>query len=132
LPASKRFTNNIHFPHWQTLYSHFVSILVAAGRTADPWVERGIAIGGMFSDFNQLLPYIPSPHFSIVIVFVTILHGLIPKVGIALMNVCILCIFQCESGIDIVCQVLSVFKIVLLLLIVIAGGFDIVIFLPLS
>ena len=54
LPASKNFANNIYFPHC----SHFPSILVAAGQTADPWVERGIAIGGMFSDFksNQLLP----------------------------------------------------------------------------
>jgi amino acid transporter len=59
------------------------NILIAADQTANRWVERGIAIG--------------------VIVFVTILHGLTPKLGIALMNA------------------LSVFKIVILLLIVVAG-----------
>jgi len=59
------------------------NILIAAGQTADRWVERGIAIG--------------------VIVFVTILHGLTPTVGIALMNA------------------LSVFKIAILLLVVITG-----------
>ncbi|KAF8816854.1 high affinity methionine permease [Phlegmacium glaucopus] len=59
------------------------NILIAAGHTADPWVERGIAIG--------------------VIVFVTTLHGFTPRIGIALMNA------------------LSVFKILILLVVVIAG-----------
>jgi hypothetical protein len=56
LPASKRFATDIFFPHWQALYSHFLSILVAAGRTANPWVERGIAIGGMFRQIYLILP----------------------------------------------------------------------------
>jgi hypothetical protein len=40
--------------------------------------------------------------------------------------------FNVNLGIDIVCQTLSVFKIVILLLIVIAGAFDAIIFLLLS
>ncbi|KIK03579.1 hypothetical protein K443DRAFT_468906 [Laccaria amethystina LaAM-08-1] len=59
------------------------NILIAAGRVADRWVVRGIALG--------------------VICFVTILHGLTPKIGVFLMNA------------------LSVFKIVILLFVVISG-----------
>ncbi|KAH9836156.1 high affinity methionine permease [Rhodofomes roseus] len=59
------------------------NILEAAGATTTRWNERGIAIG--------------------VIVFVTILHGFTPHIGIILMNL------------------LSVFKIVILVFIVIAG-----------
>ena len=40
--------------------------------------------------------------------------------------------FDVNLGIDIICQALSVFKIVILLLIVIAGAFDSVILLLLS
>ena len=72
-------------------YSRFLSILIAAGLPANRWVERGIAMGGMF---NQLLVF--SHLFSkfIVIIFVTILHGFAPKMGVVLMNVCILDLFQ--------------------------------------
>ncbi|EMD32253.1 hypothetical protein CERSUDRAFT_88248 [Gelatoporia subvermispora B] len=59
------------------------NILVAAGVEATRWNERGIALGVIF--------------------FVTILHGLTPKLGVLIMN-----------G-------LSVFKIVLLLFVVITG-----------
>ncbi|EPS98295.1 hypothetical protein FOMPIDRAFT_1051688 [Fomitopsis schrenkii] len=59
------------------------NILEAAGTTATRWNERGIAIA--------------------VIVFVTLLHGFTPRLGVYLMNA------------------LSVFKIVILLFIVIAG-----------
>ncbi|KIM84444.1 hypothetical protein PILCRDRAFT_818003 [Piloderma croceum F 1598] len=59
------------------------NILVSAGHAADRWVVRGIALG--------------------VIAFVTILHGLTPRLGILLMN-----------G-------LSVFKIIILVFIVITG-----------
>ncbi|KAF9528470.1 amino acid transporter [Crepidotus variabilis] len=60
------------------------NILVAAGITQpDRWVVRGIALGVIF--------------------FVTLLHGLTPKLGILLMNA------------------LSVFKIIILLFIVITG-----------
>ncbi|KAF9010789.1 amino acid transporter [Cyathus striatus] len=59
------------------------NILVSAGHTADRWVVRGIALG--------------------VIAFVTLLHGLTPRLGIGLMNA------------------LSVFKIVILVFIVITG-----------
>ncbi|KIK21107.1 hypothetical protein PISMIDRAFT_29970 [Pisolithus microcarpus 441] len=43
------------------------SILVAAGKTATTWSERGIALGVIF--------------------FVTILHGLTPQTGVRLMNI---------------------------------------------
>ncbi|RPD60343.1 high affinity methionine permease [Lentinus tigrinus ALCF2SS1-6] len=59
------------------------NILVAAGHTADRWVTRGIALG--------------------VIGFVTILHGLTPRLGVYVMN-----------G-------LSLFKVVILVFIVITG-----------
>ncbi|KAF8156097.1 amino acid transporter [Crassisporium funariophilum] len=59
------------------------NILIAAGHAADRWVVRGIALGVIF--------------------FVTILHGLIPRFGVILMNA------------------LSLFKIVILLFIVITG-----------
>lgn len=59
------------------------NILIVAGRAADRWVVRGIAIG--------------------VIVFVTLLHGFTPRLGVWFMN-----------G-------LSMFKIAILLFIVIAG-----------
>ncbi|KAI8974815.1 amino acid transporter [Trametes punicea] len=59
------------------------NILVSAGHTADRWVTRGIALG--------------------VIGFVTLLHGLTPRLGIWVMN-----------G-------LSVFKIVILLFVVVSG-----------
>ncbi|KAF8955657.1 amino acid transporter [Flammula alnicola] len=59
------------------------NILVSAGHAADRWVVRGIALGVIF--------------------FVTLLHGLVPRLGIALMNA------------------LSVFKIVILLFVVISG-----------
>ncbi|KAF8233146.1 amino acid transporter [Tricholoma matsutake] len=63
--------------------SDTLSILIVAGHTADRWVVRGIAIA--------------------VIVFVTCLHGLAPRLGVWSMNV------------------LSVFKTVILFFIVIAG-----------
>ncbi|KAF8169222.1 amino acid transporter [Pholiota molesta] len=59
------------------------NILVAAGHAADRWVVRGIALGVIF--------------------FVTLLHGLTPRIGVLLMNT------------------LSVFKIVILLFVVISG-----------
>ncbi|EMD33635.1 hypothetical protein CERSUDRAFT_98198 [Gelatoporia subvermispora B] len=59
------------------------NILVAAGMVATRWAERGIAIGVMF--------------------FATFIHGLTPKLGIAIMNV------------------LTVIKIVLLLFVCVAG-----------
>ncbi|KAJ7630943.1 high affinity methionine permease [Roridomyces roridus] len=59
------------------------NILISAGQPAERWVVRGIAIG--------------------VICFVTLLHGLTPKLGIWIINV------------------LTMFKIVIVLVIVIAG-----------
>ncbi|KJA15765.1 hypothetical protein HYPSUDRAFT_207620 [Hypholoma sublateritium FD-334 SS-4] len=59
------------------------NILVSAGHAADRWVVRGIALGVIF--------------------FVTVLHGLTPRIGILLMNT------------------LSVFKIIILVFIVITG-----------
>ncbi|KAJ3555603.1 hypothetical protein NM688_g2483 [Phlebia brevispora] len=59
------------------------NILVAAGHTAGRWTERGIALGVIF--------------------FVTLLHGLTPRLGVLVMN-----------G-------LSVFKIVILVFVVITG-----------
>ncbi|KAJ6583989.1 amino acid transporter [Mycena vulgaris] len=59
------------------------NILIAAGQPDPRWVVRGIALG--------------------VIIFVTLLHGLTPKLGILVMNA------------------LSLFKIVILLIIVITG-----------
>jgi hypothetical protein len=73
----------------------------------------------------SILPYIASPQLSIVIVFATILHGLTPKLGIAMINVCIsAAYFNVNMGIDIVCQALSLFNIAIVLLIVIAGASD--------
>ncbi|TBU22467.1 high affinity methionine permease [Dichomitus squalens] len=62
------------------------SILKAAGHTADRWVTRGIALGG-----------------KSIIGFVTILHGLTPRLGVWVMN-----------G-------LSIFKIVILVFVVVTG-----------
>ncbi|KAI0037186.1 amino acid transporter [Vararia minispora EC-137] len=59
------------------------NILISAGHAADRWVVRGIALG--------------------VIIFVTLLHGLTPRLGVFIMNT------------------ISVFKIVILLFIVITG-----------
>ncbi|KAH9478194.1 High-affinity methionine permease [Psilocybe cubensis] len=59
------------------------NILISAGHAAERWVVRGIALGVIF--------------------FVTVLHGLTPKLGVLLMNA------------------LSVFKIIILLFIVITG-----------
>ncbi|GAA5837684.1 hypothetical protein JCM5353_003814, partial [Sporobolomyces roseus] len=59
------------------------NILVAAGHEVTTWNERGIAVA--------------------VIVSITLIHGLIPKAGIKLMNL------------------LAIFKIVLLLLVVVSG-----------
>ncbi|KAJ7913549.1 amino acid transporter [Mycena leptocephala] len=59
------------------------NILIAAGQPSERWVVRGIALGVIF--------------------FVTLLHGLTPKLGILVMNA------------------LSLFKIVILLVIVITG-----------
>ncbi|KAH7887208.1 amino acid transporter [Phlebopus sp. FC_14] len=59
------------------------NILVSAGQVAGRWNERGIALGVIF--------------------FVTILHGLTPRMGVFIMNA------------------LSVFKIVILLFVVITG-----------
>ncbi|KAI0063740.1 high affinity methionine permease [Artomyces pyxidatus] len=59
------------------------NILVSAGHSADRWVVRGIALGVIF--------------------FVTLLHGLTPRLGVYLMNI------------------LSVIKIVILVFIVITG-----------
>ncbi|CDO71025.1 hypothetical protein BN946_scf184844.g29 [Trametes cinnabarina] len=59
------------------------NILITAGHTADRWVTRGIALG--------------------VIGFVTLLHGLTPRLGVWVMN-----------G-------LSIFKIVILLFVVVSG-----------
>jgi len=59
------------------------NILIAAGQPDPRWVVRGIALGVIF--------------------FVTLLHGLTPRLGVLVMNV------------------LSVFKIVILLIIVITG-----------
>ncbi|KAG1845215.1 amino acid permease-domain-containing protein [Suillus tomentosus] len=60
-----------------------VFILVAAGRPAGRWNERGIALGVIF--------------------FATLLHGLIPKTGVLIMNL------------------LSMFKILILVFVVITG-----------
>ncbi|KAG2053780.1 amino acid transporter [Suillus hirtellus] len=59
------------------------NILVAAGRPVGRWNERGIALGVIF--------------------FATLLHGLIPKTGVLIMNL------------------LSMFKIVILVFVVITG-----------
>ncbi|KIJ63366.1 hypothetical protein HYDPIDRAFT_29618 [Hydnomerulius pinastri MD-312] len=59
------------------------NILVSAGKVADRWTERGIALAVIF--------------------FVTILHGLTPRTGVIVMNV------------------LSIFKIVILVFVVITG-----------
>ncbi|KAF9239125.1 amino acid transporter [Melanogaster broomeanus] len=59
------------------------NILVSAGKIADVWTERGIALGVIF--------------------FVTILHGLTPRIGVLVMNV------------------LTIFKITILLFVVITG-----------
>lgn len=59
------------------------NILVAAGQPVGRWTERGIALGVIF--------------------FVTLLHGLIPKTGVLIMNS------------------LSIFKIVILVFVVVTG-----------
>ncbi|KAI0317435.1 amino acid transporter [Amylostereum chailletii] len=59
------------------------NILISAGHAADRWVVRGIALGVIF--------------------FVTLLHGLTPRLGVLLMNA------------------ISVFKVIILLFIVITG-----------
>ena len=60
------------------------SILVAAGKTATTWSERGIALGGKGNiplNNATVFQYLP------VIFFVTFLHGLTPRTGVCVMNV---------------------------------------------
>ena len=58
------------------------SILVAAGHEATRWTVRGIALGGMTSFLRH------DVHSnSIVIFFVTFLHGFTPRIGVYVMNV---------------------------------------------
>ncbi|KAG0695053.1 amino acid transporter [Suillus ampliporus] len=54
--------------NWSFIKVFASNILVAAGKIADRWNERGIALA--------------------VITFVTLLHGLTPKAGVVIMNVC--------------------------------------------
>lgn len=118
MPVSKHFLI-VLFLLW-IFYSHYLSIFVAAGQTADRWVERGRYVQsddfdlGLYSNFK-------------VIVFVTILHGLTPNIGIVLMNV-FSAYIDVNLGIDVVFQALSLFKIAILLLIVIAGASVTIIF----
>ncbi|KAH0830171.1 amino acid permease-domain-containing protein [Lanmaoa asiatica] len=78
------------------------NILVSAGKVATNWSERGIALG--------------------VIVFATVLHAFTPRTGVYLMNVGSSHTFGlCIPSNDIVSQLLSIFKIVILIFIVITG-----------
>nr|VWO96191.1 G-protein comlpex beta subunit CpcB [Ganoderma boninense] len=84
------------------------NILVTAGHTAERWVTRGIALGGQFLQtpppFLVNIPeWLNGSGSGSVIAFVTLLHGLTPKLGIWVMN-----------G-------LSVFKIGILVFIVVTG-----------
>ena len=79
------------------------SILVAAGRTADRWVTRGIAIGGNFSLFTGEGQQMVNEWFTVV-AFVTILQGLFPKLGLWMMNVsrgewCLYLVVDATSGV---------------------------------
>ena len=62
------------------------SILVTAGHTAERWVTRGIALGGQSSvpssEHDKMVDMLYK-----VIAFVTLLHGLTPKLGVWVMNV---------------------------------------------
>lgn len=60
------------------------SILVAAGKVATSWSERGIALGGML--YRTLFRW-THPGLASVIVLVTFLHSLTPRVGVFIMNV---------------------------------------------
>ena len=60
------------------------SILVSAGKVATDWSERGIALGGVFC---QVLLFCTHPDITVVIVFVTLLHGFTPRIGVYIMNV---------------------------------------------
>ncbi|KAG9318051.1 amino acid transporter [Chiua virens] len=74
-------------------------ILVSAGRVATTWSERGIAVGGTF----RLVKHRISQMDTLVIVFVVLIHGFAPRIGVYIMNF------------------LAVFKIVILLFVVITG-----------
>ena len=56
------------------------------GKVATVWAERGIALGGMF---HQLPSDTQTAKAHLVIIFVTLLHGFMPHVGVRIMNVSI-------------------------------------------
>lgn len=60
------------------------SILVSAGKVATTWSERGIALGGAHYQVF-ILAFVQTS--SLVIIFVTLLHGLTPRSGVYFMNV---------------------------------------------
>ena len=94
-----------------------ISILISAGHPADLWVVRGIAIGGPWPFFP---PRIPIQMMLPVICFVILLHGFTPRLGVYVINVSRTFISYSKKCLYL-CQVLTIFKIVVLLLIVVTG-----------
>ncbi|SRR6266404_1694389 len=94
-----------------------ISILVSAGHRADLWVVRGIAIGGMQS---ASLLGIPIQNLIPAICFVVSLHGFTPRLGVYVMNVS-KTFYPPFEEIFILYQALTLFKTVVLLLIVVTG-----------
>jgi hypothetical protein len=94
-----------------------ISILISAGHSADLWVVRGIAIGGVW-------PFLPPQNFNSddvpAICFVILLHGFTPRLGVYVINVSRTFISYSKKCLYL-CQVLTLFKTVVLLLIVVTG-----------
>lgn len=93
------------------------SILVSAGHPADLWVVRGIAIGGPWPFYPLRIPIqmmLPA------ICFVILLHGFTPRLGVYVINVSRTFISYSNKCLYL-CKVLTIFKTVVLLVIVVTG-----------
>ena len=93
------------------------SILVSAGHSADIWVVRGIAIGGVWPFYPLRIPI---QTMLPVICFVILLHGFTPRFGVYVINVSRTLISYSRKCLYLY-QVLTIFKTVVLLLIVVTG-----------
>ena len=63
------------------------SILITAGRDADRWVTRAIALAGQSSPPQPFKVQYAYRTIRAVVMFATLVHGLTPKLGIWIMNV---------------------------------------------
>ena len=107
-----------------SLYAYFypihaisqISIVIAGGYDPSIWAERGIAVGGVRpAGFVGL-----QLTTRLVMFFTVFLHGFTPRLGVYAMNVCRLLV-PCSRKCSDLYQVLSLFKIAILVFIVVTS-----------